>query len=157
MEERRIRVLVCGERLRSDDAAALLAIEGLPEDARALADVREVGQLDVDSLLEIPDAAPCIVADAAVGIRAGEIVTIPLERVARSAGSGATPASSHALPPDQVLALAGELRGSPPRGDFVGIGGVEFGFGERLSPAVAATLPAFTDAIAAAIRRLAAS
>jgi Ni,Fe-hydrogenase maturation factor len=64
------------------------------------------------------------------------------------------PATSHSLPPDQVLALAEELRGSPFRGVFVGIGPVEFGFGEELSPRVAAGLPAFTAAIEAEIRRL---
>jgi hydrogenase maturation protease len=70
--------------------------------------------------------------------------------------SGAAPASSHSLPPDQVLALAEEMRGSALRGVFVGIGGEAFGFGEGLSPAVAAALPAFTAAIAAEIDRLAA-
>jgi hypothetical protein len=48
-------------------------------------------------------------------------------------------------------------RGSLPRGGFVGIGGVEFGFGERLSGRVAASLPAFTQAPADEIRRLATS
>jgi hypothetical protein len=38
----------------------------------------------------------------------------------------------------------------------VGIGAVEFGFGEELSPEVAAALPAFTAALEAEIRRLSA-
>ena len=96
-----------------------------------------------------------IVADAAVGVAAGEVVIVPLAEIVQRA-SGATPASSHSLPPDQVLAVAGEMRGGPFRGVFVGIGAVEFGFGEELSPEVAAGLPALTAALEAEIRRLSA-
>jgi hydrogenase maturation protease len=152
-----VRLLVCGERLRGDDGAAIRAVEMLDAATRALVEVVEVGQLSVEALLEVPAGVAVIVADAAVGVPAGEIVTLPLADVARSTGSGATPASSHSLPPDQVLALAEELRGSPLRGSFVGMGGTKFGFGERLSPPVAAGLRAFAEAIAAEVRRLAAS
>jgi hydrogenase maturation protease len=157
-----VRVLLCGERMRGDDAAALRAAEMLPEDARALAEVVEVGQLSVEALLDIPDGVAAIVADSAVGVAPGVVVTLPLEHVAQGAAGGpgaavgATPASSHSLPPDQVLALAAELRGSLPRGVFVGIGGAEFGFGERLSPAVAAGLAAYAATLADEIRRLSA-
>jgi hydrogenase maturation protease len=147
----RVRVLVCGERLRGDDGAAVLAAEMLPPEVRALAEVREVGQLTVGELLDVPERVALIVADAAMGVAAGRIVTLPLGEVARSAGSGATPASSHALPPDQVLALADELRGSPTRGLFVGIGGLQFALGAELSREVAAVLPDYARAIADAI------
>jgi hypothetical protein len=60
------------------------------------------------------------------------------------------------MAPGQVIALGGELRGSLPAGVFVGIGVAEFGLGEQLSPAVAAGLATFVDAIATAIRELAA-
>lgn len=153
---RRVRLLVCGERLRGDDGAAPLAAEALPADVLALAEVVEIGMLDVDALLGIPADAALVVADAAVGVPAGALVTLPLDAVAQAAGRGPAPASSHALPPDQVLALAAMLRGSLPRGTFVGIGGASFGFGEALSPAVAGGLGAFTAALAAEIRRLAA-
>jgi hydrogenase maturation protease len=154
----RMRVLVCGERMRRDDGAALFAADMLPEDARALAEVIEIGQLSVEALLEIPDGAAAIVADAAIGVAPGAVVTLPLERVAAraAAGGGAVPASSHALPPAGVLALAEELRGSPLRGSFVGIGGAEFGFGEGLSAPVTAGLATFAATLADEIRRLAA-
>lgn len=152
---RKVRVLVCGERLRSDDAAALLAVEALGASALALADVMEVGQLSVEALLDAPEGVALIVADAAVGVAAGQVVTRPLSEVAAGA-LGPTPASSHALPPDQVLALAEEMRSSPLRGTFVGIGGADFGFGEQLSPAVEAGLPGFAAALSDEIRRLAA-
>jgi hydrogenase maturation protease len=148
-----VRMLVCGEHHRGDDAAALLAAGRLAGAAAFLVDVIEVGQLSVEALLDVPESVAVIVADAAVGVAAGQVVTLPLSEVARR-GAGATPASSHSLPPDQVLALAEEIRGSPLRGRFVGIGGAEFGFGERLSPAVEAAMPAFTEALAGAIRSL---
>jgi hydrogenase maturation protease len=155
--QRPVRVLVCGERLRGDDAAAIVAAAALPADARALAELVEVGQLSVEILLDVPDEVALIVADAAIGVAPGQVVTLPLAQIANTAGAagGITPASSHSLPPDQVVALAGELRGSPLRGSFVGIGGAEFGLGEWLSPAVAASLPAFVSALTAEIRRLA--
>lgn len=154
-----MRVLICGERLRGDDAAALLAVELLPQDARALVEVVEVGQLSVEALLDVPDGVALVVADAAVGVAAGAVVTRPLDRVAGQADAGGpgSPASSHSLPPDQVLALAAELRGSMPRGVFVGIGGAQFEFGEGPSAAVAAGLATFASTLADEIRRLAAN
>ena len=62
--------------------------------------------------------------------------------------------SSHALPIDQVLGIARELVDGGIDGLFVGIGGADFGYGEALSPAVRAALPAFTEAISAAIDSL---
>ena len=152
----RVHVLICGEPLRGDDAAAPLAAEMLPPDVLALATITDLGQRGGEALLNVPADAAVVVADAAVGIPAGRIVVLPLEDVARPAGSGASPASSHTLPPDQVLALADEMRGSPLRGTFVGIGGAEFRFGEPPSEEVAAALPAFAAALADEIRRLAA-
>ena len=154
-EPSRVYVLLCGERLRGDDAAAPLAAEMLPADVLALATITELGQLGIEALLDVPADAALVVADAAVGLPAGRIVVLPLEAVARSEGSGASPASSHALPPHQVLALADEMRGSPAHATFVGIGAAEFGFGNGPSEDVAAALPEFAAAIAAEIRRLA--
>ena len=162
--------------MRGDDAAALLAAEALPADIRNLAEIVEIGQLAVEALLEVSEATAVVVADAAVGVAPGLVVTLCLERVAAGRGGGAAggaggaagqaggsagpaplaaSASSHSLPPDQVLALAAELRGSMPRGVFVGIGGAEFGFGEGVSAPVAAGLAAFTATLAKEIRRLA--
>jgi hydrogenase maturation protease len=149
-----VRVLVCGERHRGDDAAALLAAGRLARQAASLVDAVEVGQLSVEALLDVPESVAVIVADAAVGVAAGQVVALPLAEVAQR-GAGATPASSHSLPPDQILAMAEEIRGSPLLGSFVGVGGAEFGLGERLSPAVQEAIPAFADALANEIRRLA--
>ncbi len=153
--QRSVWVLVCGERLRGDDGAAIRAAATLPEDVRSLAEVIEVGQLSVEALIEVPAGVAVIVADAAVGIPAGHVIALPLAKIAHH-GAGAAPATSHSLPPDQVLALAEEMRGLPVRGSFVGIGGSEFAFGEILSPAVEAGLPVYAAALADEIRRLAA-
>ncbi len=150
----RVPVLVCGEPERGDDALAFAAVRALPDRAARLADVRYCGQLEVEALLELPLGTPCVIVDAAVGVRPGTVVTLPLERVAgRAAGGG--PRSSHALPVEQVLALAAVLRGEPPSGTFVGMGGSSFGLGDPLSPAVAAALPELTARIAAEIAHLA--
>jgi hydrogenase maturation protease len=122
--------------------------------ARALAEIVEIGQLSVEALIDVPGGVAVIVADAAVGVVAGEVVTAELVDVAAHGPRG-VPASSHALPPDQVLGLAVEMRGFPLRGVFVGIGGAEFGLGEQLSPAVERGLPALTAALETEIRRLA--
>lgn len=153
---RPVHLLICGESLRGDDAAAIRAAELLPAGVRELAFVREVGQLEVEFLLDVPDDGAVIVADAAVGVAPGRVVVLDLGAVARSASGGAVPASSHSLAPEQVLALADEMRGSRLRGSFVGIGASGFGFGEGLSEAVAAALPEFAATIAAEVRRLAA-
>jgi hydrogenase maturation protease len=151
---RPVIVLACGEPLRGDDGAAIRAVEMLPDEARAKADLVEIGQLSVEALLDVPEGVALIVADAATGAPPGSTVVAPLEAVALSAAPA--PASSHSMPPQQVLALAAELRGSLPRGVFVGIGALEFGLGEKLSPAVEAGLPAYVARLAEEIGTLAA-
>ncbi len=156
----RVRVLVCGEALRGDDGAAIRAAEFLPPDVRAIADLAFVGQLEIDALVDLPEGATIVIADAATGIEPGRVVVLALEQLAGAAaggaaGGGAIPASSHALPPDQILALAAEIRGEPPRGVFVGIGAGRFEPGEDLSEPVRAGLPAFASTLAKEIRRLA--
>ena len=150
----RVPVLVCGEPERGDDAVAFAAVAALPADVRRLADVRPCGQLEVDDLLAVPEGIGCVVVDAAVGVPPGLVVRIPLADIAARTGGGA-PRSSHTLPPDQAIALAEALRGVPPVGVFVGIGGSDFSLGAGLSPAVMAGLPALTARLAEEIRLIA--
>ncbi|MFN8619609.1 MAG: hydrogenase maturation protease [Chloroflexota bacterium] len=155
-----IPILVCGEPARGDDAAAFAAAARLSPETLAAARVQQVGQLDVLFLLELPDGAPCVVVDAVAGLAPGEVWVRPLAalvdraRAVDAAGRRAEPRSSHELPIDQVLTLAATLRAAPPAGTFVGIGGVDFGLGAPLSPAVAAAIPAFAAAIDAAVLQL---
>jgi Ni,Fe-hydrogenase maturation factor len=98
-----------------------------------------------------------VVVDAVAGIPAGEIWVRPLPelvdraRALADAGRAPEPSSSHELPLEQVLALAAALRDAPPAGTFVGIGGSCWDVGTPLTASVAAGLPAFVAAIAAAV------
>ena len=153
----RVPVFVCGEPARGDDAAGFAAVELLPADLRARADIREVGRLDVLLLLDLPAEEACVVVDAVAGIEPGEVWVQPLPalvgraRALADAGRAPEPRSSHELPIEQVLALAATMRDAPPAGTFVGIGGSCWDVGTPLTQAVVAGLPEFAEAIAAAI------
>lgn len=155
----RVPVFVCGEPARGDDAAGPAAVALLSADVRARVELRVVGQLDVQVLLDLPADVPCVVVDAVAGLPPGEVWVRSLadvvDRARGRGGAGPVPRSSHELPPDQVLALAATLRDAPPAGTFVGIGGGRWDAGAPLSAPVAAGLPAFADAIAAAVAAIA--
>ena len=169
---RRILVLACGEASRGDDAAAFLAAEllrarladaggdagarGLDRDGGvqgpgARVDVRSVGQLGPDHLLDLGSDDAVVVIDAVRGVPAGSIVRRPL---ADLAAGGPAPRSSHMFPLRDVLALVATLRGGLPAGTFVGLGGAAFELGDGLSPAVRAALPAFVAVIVEEAERL---
>ncbi len=153
----RVPVFVCGERARGDDAAGFAAVDLLPAGVLARTEVVAAGQLDVLLLLDLPAGVPCVVVDAVAGIRPGEVWVRPLatlvDRARAESEHGRAPElrSSHELPLAQVLALAATLRDAPPAGTFVGIGGSRWDVGTALSAPVAASLPAFAAAIAAAV------
>ena len=154
---RTVWLVVCGEPERGDDAAGPLAVDGLPAELLARCEVRRGAALDVETLLDIPSGASCVLVDAAVGIAAGSVVTVGLDDLARPALSpshDAAPRSSHELPVDHVIGLVRVLRGRLPAGSFVGVGAASARLGAPLSPPVARALPAFRKAIAAEIRRL---
>ena len=159
---RPIRVIVLGERHRGDDAVAFVAarraIASLDDHDRSLVELRETGQLDPADLVELPGGGAAVVVDAVVGVRAGEIVVLPLERLADLAagriardGREAMPRSSHVLPVDQLVALATALRGDPPEGVLVGIGGSMFELGSEPSPAVAVAIDDLVARVAEAL------
>jgi hydrogenase maturation protease len=131
-------LLACGNVDRRDDGAALAATRGL--------DATACGQLDIDDLLAAPAGRPIVICDAAAGVEAGRVVTLRFDELLANP-HGPAPHSSHALPIDQVIGVARAVAGRPIDGLFVGIGGVDFGFGEGLSAPVAAGLPAFRAAI----------
>jgi hydrogenase maturation protease len=152
-----IRLLVCGSADRGDDGAALYAVAHvlprLDASVRQQLEVRRCQQLDATDLIDVADGEACVVLDTVVGIEPGTIVEIPLEDLARI--SAISPRSSHALPIDQVLGIAQAVRGSLPRGTFVGIGGKWFGFGQIRSRALRDGMPGFEQAMEHAIRHLA--
>ena len=131
-------LLCCGNADRRDDGAALLATRGLP--------ATRCGQLELDHLLAAPAGVPIVICDTTVGVTPGRVVTLTFDELLANP-RGPAPHSSHALPIDQVIGVARALSSEPIDGLFVGIGGVDFGFGRGLSPAVEAALPQFRAAI----------
>jgi len=154
MASRRVTLLVCGEPMRGDDALALEAVRALDAPARAGADVREVGQLSPDELLDAPE--PVIVVDAVSGPEPGELVDLPLAALAETNGPAPRASSSHALPLATAVALSVRLRGAPPEGRFLGLAGASYGLDAPLSATVRAALPGLTARIARWIDELAA-
>ena len=133
-------VLVCGDRHRGDDAAALHAADllgqVLPEDVV----LRRVGQPGPDDLVAASAAGRCLVLDTVRGISPGSVISVPLMDLEMS---GSPSASSHALPLPTVIALAGALGADMTGAAFMGIGGEDFELGEGLTPRVEAGLDAF--------------
>jgi hydrogenase maturation protease len=152
-----LRVLVCGSADRGDDGAALSAIAHVlpsldPAVSRRL-EVRRCVQLDATDLIDVPPDEACLVLDTVVGVAAGQVVELSLDALVRD--GVVAPRSSHALPIQQVLGIAEAVRGGLPPGVFLGIGGKWFGFGPTRSRALRDGMPAFEQAIRAAITGLA--
>lgn len=142
-------LFVCGEPLRGDDAAARTAVLGLPPRARLAVQLREVGELSVEDLLALTPGSAAIVVDTVVGVPAGRLVSFDLSDLPLRA-VGIRPRSTHQLPLDQVVGMA-LLLGAGVRGSFIGVGGVDFGFGRPLSDPVRRALPDLRAALAAEI------
>lgn len=145
-----LRVLICGNADRGDDGAALSAaahvLPRLPDEVRRRIEIRRCLQLDVIDLLDLGAGQTCVIVDTVVGIIPGETLVVPLADLGAWPRSVA-PRSSHALPIDQVVGIAGAVRGGVPRGLFVGIGGEQFEFRRRRSRAVTQGMPAFEAAL----------
>ncbi len=156
LEAPTLRVLVCGSADRGDDGAALCAVAHvlprLDPILRQRVEVRRCQQLDATDIIDVADGEACLVLDTVVGVAPGSIVQIPLDELSRL--QDAAPRSSHALPITQVLGIAEAIRGGPPRGRLVGIGGKWFGFGETRSRALRDGMAAFEEATALAIEEL---
>ena len=152
-----LRVLVCGSADRGDDGAALQAVAHvlprLEPDVRVRLEVRRCIQLDAADVIEVADGEACLVLDTVVGVEPGAVVELALDDLADRGTIG--PRSSHALPIDQVLGIARAVRGTLPRGRFVGIGGRWFGFGQVRSRALRDGMADFEGVVESAIVQLA--
>jgi hydrogenase maturation protease len=152
-----VRLLVCGNGDRADDGAALRAVRSFVAGRHYRigrdVSVERCDQLDVLHLLDVPSGQALVIVDTAVGVAPGEVVTTTLEELIDHP-EGPAPHSSHSLPINQVLGVANVLAEKPLEGLFVGIGGSDFGFGQRLSEAVVRGLPAFVSAIDHAVEAL---
>jgi hydrogenase maturation protease len=143
-------VLVCGDRMRGDDGAALAAVERLPRRLRAEIRIRPCSQLEPDELVAALLSGPCLVLDTVHGVAPGSLLEVPLTRLL--SGDGPAHASSHALPMPIIVGLAAAMGARLDDGAFLGIGGTPHGAGERLSPAVEAGLERYVAAIVSHLR-----
>jgi hydrogenase maturation protease len=151
-----LRLLVCGNADRGDDGAAVCAVAHVlphldPAVGRQL-EVRRCRQLDATDLIDVREDEACLILDTVVGIRPGEVTELTLEQL--EAHDTIAPRSSHALPIGQVLGIARAVRGSLPRGRFVGIGGKWFGFGDVRSRALRDGMGNYERAVTEAIEQM---
>jgi len=146
-------LFACGHPDRGDDSVGPRAVERLAPDTREVVDIRIVGALGPELLVELPTDVAILIVDAVVGVEPGHIVDIGLadlgllsERVVAT--------STHQLPLDQVVGLAGLIREHPLEGRFLGMGIDDVSPGAGLSPAVLASLPEMVRTIDAAVSHL---
>jgi hydrogenase maturation protease len=161
-------VLACGEASRGDDGAGLLAadvvrgwingpaespvpVRGLLQSLRGHVEIRSIGQLEPDDLLAVADDEAVVVIDTVRGVAPGSIVR---RLLAGLASGGPAPRSSHMLPLREALGLAQTLRGSLPRGMFVGLGGSAFELGAPPSAPVLEGVAACAAAVVEEAGRL---
>jgi hydrogenase maturation protease len=153
-QARRVVVLACGDPLRGDDSIAPLAVAGMDDAALAGAEVRIIGALEPEHLVDLPAGTAVVIVDAVVGVEPGRLVELELDELAGHARRVVT-TSSHQLPLDRVVALAQLLRDAPLAGRFVGVGIADVRPGEDLSAPTEAAPPALRAAVESAIASLA--
>lgn len=151
-----VRLVVCGNADRGDDGVALAAaatlLPALPPELAPKLEVRRCPDLRTEDLIDLPDGVQALIIDAVLGLSPGDIVRMPLGELA--ARPAFTPRSSHQLPIDLVVGLAGVIRKRPVPGVFIGLAGHRFGYGTPLSRAARAALPAFRLAIEQELERM---
>ncbi len=154
-----VRIVVCGNADRGDDGVALAAaatlLPTLPANVGARLEVRRRTELKVEDLLDLRDDETVLIVDAVSGVTPGEVVVLPVDGL--TAGQPFTPRSSHQLPLELIIGLAGVLRERPIRGTFVGLGGHRWDYGTPLSRGVRTALPPFREAIERELIRLVAA
>ena len=144
-----VLVIGYGNALRSDDAVGLRVANLLADDPR-LAGV-EVGashQLTPELALDMSRASLVILIDASTEGQPGAITVRPLKAADTEAADHRPGAMSHHVAADVLLAIARDLYGATPRAFVVSVGTATMDVGEKLSPPVAAALPAIVDAVA---------
>jgi hydrogenase maturation protease len=149
---RDVRLLVCGEPLRGDDALAAAIVDALPATTRHLVTLWHVAAPMPEDLVDAP--GPVIILDAVRGPAPGEVIDLPLAALLAPEHETAA-ASSHALPLPAVIGIVEQVRGSLPEGRFIGIAATRFTLGAPLSASVRMALPAATARLGHWIRVLA--
>lgn len=139
-----------GNTLRSDDGAGPFVARALEARVPAGTRILDAHQLTPEMAIDISVATRVVFVDAIDATRE----TAPRESAPQESGPrvsrlepepGADPLNPHASDPGSLLWLAKTLFGGAPEAWLVAIPGIEFGFGEDLSPG---TARASADAIA---------
>lgn len=143
-------VIGYGNTLRSDDGAGPFVARALEARVPAGTRILDAHQLTPEMAIDISVATRVVFVDAIDATRE----TAPRESAPQESGPrvsrlepepGADPLNPHASDPGSLLWLAKTLFGGAPEAWLVAIPGIEFGFGEDLSPG---TARASADAIA---------
>jgi hydrogenase maturation protease len=145
-------VLGLGNTLHTDDGIGPQAIERLRSDARVPADVAliEGGTLGLELLTYIWDCSYLLVLDAVdVGQPPGTLVRMSSQEVQTLPGRG----SVHQMGVADLLVALRVLASRTPEIVLLGVQPASTEWGTDLSPAVAAALPALTDAAIAELGR----
>jgi hydrogenase maturation protease len=139
-----VLVIGYGNTLRTDDGLGWHAAERLAVDPR-LAGATVIGrhQLTPELALDVSRAGLVVFVDASHGPSAGSF-TIEWLPATASNGTG----WSHILSPSSLVDLARELYGQVPDVVVIRVGVESLVFGDRMSPAVEASLPGLVDAVA---------
>jgi hydrogenase maturation protease len=148
-------VIGYGNTLRSDDGAGPFVARALEGRVPAGTRVLDAHQLTPEMAIDISVATRVVFVDAIDATReTAPRETAPRESAPQESGPrvsrlepepGADPLNPHASDPGSLLWLAKTLFGGAPEAWLVAIPGIEFGFGEDLSPG---TARASADAIA---------
>jgi hydrogenase maturation protease len=130
-------VIGCGNPLRADDGLGWRVIETLAETlADEQAELLACQQLTPELAERVSQHDPIIFVDARAGRRPGRVTCRTVEP------AGLELAFSHQVEPGLLLAWSGALYGARPAVYLLTVDGADFGFGQRLSPAVERALPA---------------
>jgi len=142
-----ILIVGYGNALRSDDGLGWHAAALLADDPRlGGAQVLWQHQLTPELAYDISQASLAVLIDVSVEQEPGAISVRRLD-----ASPGNSSAWSHHVDPAALVALAGELWNAAPDVFVVSVGAASLEVGDRLSPAVAAALPAVVDAVVALV------
>jgi Ni,Fe-hydrogenase maturation factor len=167
----RVLVIGYGNPLRSDDALGWRVAEALEPFAITKPETADIEivtcqQLNPELAEPLSRADLAIFVDAAVPISTQQVAVAVRDLGSRNGDiSSHDPGTiiecdleptcqapqcfSHDLTPSTLLACAGELFGSCPRGKLFSVVGADFGMGENLSAPVAAVLPELVQRIEA--------
>lgn len=142
-----VLVVGYGNALRTDDGLGWHVAERLASDPRfERVEVLQRHQLTPELAFDFAEASAVVLVDASTAVPAGTFTVTRVE----PADAAAT-AWSHHVDPPALIALALDLYGRAPEVFVVSCGAASFDAGDRLSPVVAAALPALVDAVAALV------